>query len=84
MKTFRYRKIVTAMQWDGRNAEALNEWFGNDRWSYNRDTDDVILTDFFGGRSFVRVGDWIVLDTDGEFGVYPPQQFAQLFERVTD
>lgn len=84
MESFRYRKTVTAMQWDGINAEALNTLVGNDRWSYNRDTDDVLLTNFSGARSFARVGDWIVLDDDGEFRVYPPQQFARLFERVKD
>lgn len=80
----RYRKKPTeveARQVDAMDYDDMTDllgWCGGHAVDY---ADYVIVLSR--DEDYVRPGDWIVKDSDGEFWVYAPEDFAASFEKVT-
>jgi hypothetical protein len=73
----RKKEIVDAIQWDGEEHEDyLRDFLGKRLCTTNQ---KLLIVRTIIRIEIVRVGDWIVKDSDGEIYVYDEEEFKEKF-----
>lgn len=85
MPTAKYRPrptVVEAIRWIG--EDNCNEVFGFLGWDHG--DDDSFHEEIYGigNDKTAQIGDWILLDPDGEYHVMPDKKFTVAFEAAGD
>lgn len=81
MKYKRKEKIIEAIQWDGSEdtLQEIRDFCPTISW--NEDC-NILLIDCSVGTLQVDIGDYIILELDGDFDVYPESGFLFTYEKL--
>lgn len=75
--------VIEAVQWNGNNEFAIQDFIANGNWSWvqgDKRVDLYIHT--LEGKMFANVGDFIIKGVQGEFYPCKPDIFEKTYEEV--
>ena len=79
MKLMRKMCSESAIQYDGRNLDAIRETLWDMASQIQPYVDGMLKVDTQHGRLAVRVGEWILKDDENCYSVYSNNEFNALF-----